>query len=73
LIKHQVQVMREGTRLSASPSLEEIRERARPQVGALHPTIRRLLNPHEYPVGLDSRLQERRLRMVEEARKRSKG
>jgi len=67
-----IPMMGEGKRLSASPSLEQIRARARAQVGALHPTIRRLLNPHEYPVGLDARLQERRLRMVEEARKKSK-
>jgi nicotinate phosphoribosyltransferase len=60
--------MRDGRRVSASPSLNEIRERARAQVGALHPGIRRLLNPHVYPVGLERRLHDRRTQLILERR-----
>lgn len=57
-------VMRDGKRLAPSPTLDEIRTRARAQIGSLHPAIRRLLNPHIYPVGLERRLHERRTRQV---------
>ena len=53
-------VLRDGDRVTPAPSLEAIRERVRSQLDALHPTIRRLLNPHEYPVGLEERVHERR-------------
>jgi nicotinate phosphoribosyltransferase len=61
-------VMRSGQRVQPSPSLEEIRVRARRQVASLHPAIRRLLNPHIYPVGLERRLHERRGALVLEHR-----
>src|ERR1035437_1558244 len=52
--------MRSGLRVRPSPTLDEIRTRAREQVGSLHPAIRRLLNPHIYPAGLEMRLHEPR-------------
>jgi len=48
--------LRNGLRAGPSPTLAEIRERARCQIASLHPAIRRLLNPHVYPVGLEYRL-----------------
>jgi nicotinate phosphoribosyltransferase len=56
--------LRGGKRLGPAPALNEIRARARAQVAALHPAIRRLLNPHAYPVGLERRLHERRWQEV---------
>jgi nicotinate phosphoribosyltransferase len=61
--------MRKGIRVSASPSLDEIRARAQAQIGSLHPAIRRLLNPHIYPVGLEMRLHQRRSDLVLERRR----
>lgn len=61
-------VLREGRRTNPSPTLDEIRDRARGQIGSLHPAIRRLLNPHVYPVGLERRLNERRTQLVLELR-----
>jgi nicotinate phosphoribosyltransferase len=61
--------MRGGVRVSPSPSLDEIRARARAQIAGLHPAIRRLLNPHVYPVGLEMRLHERRTALVLERRR----
>jgi len=61
--------MRSGKRHRPAPTLEEIRNRARKQVASLHPAIRRLLNPHVYPVGLEPRLHERRGALVLEHRR----
>jgi nicotinate phosphoribosyltransferase len=62
-------VMRAGDRTGPAPSLEEIRERTRAQVSSLHTGIRRLLNPHTYPVGLEHRLHDRRTAQVLERRR----
>ena len=61
--------MRGGARVSPAPSLDDVRARARAQIGSLHPAIRRLLNPHVYPVGLEMRLHERRTALVVERRR----
>ncbi|MFI5258045.1 MAG: nicotinate phosphoribosyltransferase [Candidatus Limnocylindrales bacterium] len=61
--------MRSGRRLAPAPPLGEIRARAHAQVGSLHPAIRRLLNPHTYPVGLERALHERRVQLVLERRR----
>lgn len=49
--------MIENGRITAGfPSLSAIRERVRRQLSALHPTTRRLLNPHVYKVSLGPEL-----------------
>jgi nicotinate phosphoribosyltransferase len=60
--------LRAGRRAGPSPTLDSIRERARTQIDALHPGIRRLLNPHVYPVGLERRLHDRRTQLILEHR-----
>jgi nicotinate phosphoribosyltransferase len=59
-------VFRAGKRVIDLPPLDAIRDRARSQVSALHPSIRRLVNPHEYPAGLAANLAELRARMIRE-------
>ncbi len=61
-------VMRAGKVLAEPEPLAELRARTLRQVGRLHPTLRRFLNPHEYPVGLDIGLHELRDKMIREAR-----
>ena len=61
--------LRKGGRVSPAPELGEIRARAQSQIGSLHPAIRRLLNPHIDPVGLETRLHERRSALVLERRR----
>jgi nicotinate phosphoribosyltransferase len=63
-----VPVLRAGRRIAPAPSLDDIRSRAHDQLAALHPAIRRLLNPHVYPVGLEMALHERRTALVLERR-----
>jgi nicotinate phosphoribosyltransferase len=60
--------LRSGARVSPSPSLDEMRTRTQAQIRSLHPAIRRLLNPHTYPVGLERALHNRRTELVMQRR-----
>jgi nicotinate phosphoribosyltransferase len=58
-----------GGRLVAEPEPFEFkRTRAAAEVARLHPGIRRFLNPHEYPVGIDLGLHEFRQQLIQRAR-----
>jgi nicotinate phosphoribosyltransferase len=52
-----------------SPSADEIKARVKQQLSRLHPTIKRLLNPHEYPVGLEQGLHKLKTELILETRK----
>ena len=47
-------------------ALEEARHYAAAALDRLHPSIRRIKNPHTYPVGLEQNLYNTRIRMIEE-------
>lgn len=51
-----VPIFRGGRRVYDPPSLDVSRDRTRAQLDRLHPGTRRLVNPHEYPVGLEQQL-----------------
>ncbi len=61
-------VMKDGARLAPPRPLTEIRAACRAGLETLHPTMRRLLNPHIYKVSLGQALfdETRRLRIREE-------
>jgi nicotinate phosphoribosyltransferase len=61
-------VVRAGKRVDARPTLLQMRERVQREVARLDPAVRRIVNPHEYPVGLSSRLYAERLRLIQKAR-----
>jgi len=63
-----VPIFRAGKRVYQMPTLADVRARARTSVSALDPALLRLVNPHVYPVGLEPRLHERRMRLILEAR-----
>lgn len=63
-----VPVFRNGTLQYALPPLEEIRARRETELAALHPGIKRFLNPHEYPVGLEESLHANKMKLILEAR-----
>jgi nicotinate phosphoribosyltransferase len=65
-----IPVVRGGRVMYETPPLDAIRRRTFEQLERLHPTIRRHVNPHSYPVGLELGLSETRNRMVLEARAR---
>jgi nicotinate phosphoribosyltransferase len=63
-----VPVWRNGKQVYDSPALADLRARAQAQLGMLHPGIKRFVNPHTYPAGLDPVLHERRTKMILQAR-----
>jgi nicotinate phosphoribosyltransferase len=65
-----VPVFRAGKRAYDPPPAARARARTLAQLGGLSPSSKRLLNPHEYPVGLEAHLAELRTRLVLEARER---
>jgi nicotinate phosphoribosyltransferase len=63
-----VPVFRQGRRVLDIPSLEMARGRAKSQLGMFHPGVKRFVNPHQYPVGLEKGLYQRKMELVLEAR-----
>ena len=63
-----VPVVREGKQVCPEETLKQARHRALQELDRLHPSVKRLMNPHEYPVGLDMGLHELREQMIGELR-----
>jgi nicotinate phosphoribosyltransferase len=66
-------VFRGGRRLYTPPSIHEIREHARAQLAGFHGGVKRFVNPHRYPVGLELGYFERRTRLILEERGLAQG
>ena len=63
-----VPIFRQGQLVYNSPALTAIRERAQVQIGMFHTGIKRLVNPHAYPVGLELGLHELKTKLILHAR-----
>jgi nicotinate phosphoribosyltransferase len=63
-----VPVFRQGKNLYKIPSIAQSRQRTLTQLSLFHPAIRRFLNPHSYPVGLEKNLYEFRTALILKAR-----
>lgn len=63
-----IPALRNGRRVAEPETLEAIRARGIQQLAMLHPSIRRFMNPHEFPAGLDIGLHELRDQMIREWR-----
>ncbi len=61
-------IFRRGKLVHQLPTLEESRARAHREVLSLDPSIRRFLNPHVYPVGLEESLNTFRTSLILEKR-----
>jgi nicotinate phosphoribosyltransferase len=59
-----VPVFRRGRRVYDVPDLESIRRRAAQQLASFPAAIKRFVNPHEYFVGLERGLHERKTRLI---------
>jgi nicotinate phosphoribosyltransferase len=64
-----VPVIRGGRCVYRAPPLSEVRSYASEQMGKLHTGIKRFLNPHRYPVGLEKGLHELKTKLTLETRK----
>lgn len=63
-----VPVFRQGKQVYELPKIDAIRARTKAQLQKLHPGVKRFLNPHEYPVGLEQGLHETKTKLVLQAR-----
>lgn len=63
-----VPVFRGGRRVYDSPSLDDIRARRQRDFARFHEGIKRFVNPHRFPVGLESHLCDLRTKLILEAR-----
>lgn len=59
-----VSVLAAGRRVYESPALDEIRRRTRQQLDLFHGAVKRFVNPHEYPVGLEAGLYQRKTELI---------
>lgn len=61
-------IFRQGKQVYQAPDLATIRQHAQAELASLHSGIKRLLHPHQYPVGLDLHLHDLRTKLILEAR-----
>jgi nicotinate phosphoribosyltransferase len=61
-------IFRRGQKVYESPALETIRQRTGQQLASFHSGIKRFVNPHQYPVGLELGLNERKQTLILQAR-----
>lgn len=60
-------LIRNGKTVSEPEGLDAIRNRVQSELANLHTGTKRLLNPHRYPVGLETQLNRRRNELIENA------
>jgi nicotinate phosphoribosyltransferase len=63
-----VPVFRQGQLVYTSPSINETRRKVQEQLGRFHSGIKRFVNPHQYPVGLEQHLHDLRTKLILKAR-----
>jgi len=63
-----VPVFRAGERVYDVPPIAEARARAKRELAEFHAGIKRFVNPHRYPVGLERGLHDLKTRLILEAR-----
>ena len=63
-----VPIYRAGQRVYDPPSAMQARSRARSELAHFHGGVKRLVNPHAYPVGLEKSLFEQKRKLIREAR-----
>jgi nicotinate phosphoribosyltransferase len=63
-----VPIFRQGGRVWDPPGLEEIRRRVRQQLAGFHGGVKRFVNPHRYPVGMELGYFDLKTRLTLEAR-----
>jgi nicotinate phosphoribosyltransferase len=61
-------IFRKGKMVYNRPSIHQSRDYARTELGLFYSGVKRLLNSHVYPVGLEIGLHEEKARLIEEAR-----
>jgi nicotinate phosphoribosyltransferase len=68
-----VPVFRKGARVYPSPLLPEIRDHAKKSLEGFHFGVKRLVNPHRYPVGLEKSLFDLKTDLILKLRSEDSG
>jgi len=63
-----VPIFRAGRRVYDPPPLPEVRRRVADELSRFHAGVKRFVNPHRHPVGLERGLHDLRTRLIVEAR-----
>lgn len=63
-----VPIFQGGQQVYQTPPLAEIRRRTQSQLAKFHPGVKRFMNPHQYPVGLELGLHDLKTELVLRAR-----
>jgi nicotinate phosphoribosyltransferase len=63
-----VPVFRQGKLIYQSPNIQDLRQRTLDQLAGFHEGVKRFLNPHEYPVGLEAGLNALKTDLILKAR-----
>ena len=63
-----VPIFRAGRRVYDPPPLPDVRRRVSAELSRFHAGVKRFVNPHRYPVGLERGLHDLRTRLILEAR-----
>ncbi len=66
-----VRVFENGKATFQTPDIQEIRNRVKVQLSKFHAGIKRFVNPHSYPVGLEENLWSLKHELVKKLRKRT--
>ena len=61
-------VFRCGDRVYQTPSVHDIRQRSQEQLKMFYAGVKRLVNPHQYPVGLELNLHQAKAKQIRELR-----
>ncbi len=59
-----VPVFRQGKRVYDIPDIHSVRAKVQAQLAKLHPGVKRFVNPHTYPVGLEKGLHELKTKLI---------
>ncbi len=63
-----IPIFRDGRCVYSPPKLLDVRQRVQDQLAKVHAGVKRFVNPHQYPVGLERKLHELRTDLILKAR-----
>jgi nicotinate phosphoribosyltransferase len=63
-----IPIFQQGKLVYQSPEIADLRQRTQDQLAGFHDGIKRFLNPHEYPVGLEAGLHQLKTELILKAR-----
>jgi nicotinate phosphoribosyltransferase len=63
-----IPIFKQGKPVYANPNIQDLRQRTQDQLAGFHEGIKRFLNPHEYPVGLEAGLHQLKTELILRAR-----